>query len=121
MKLRIKGDTLRLRLSRAEAEIFARDGSVSDAIHFPGGGRLVYALGRTNGAAAAVRFDGAAVRVELPAADAAAWLATDEGFQAALPLDSGQTLNILIEKDLQCLHRREGEDESDLYPNPGRR
>ena len=33
-------------------------------------------------------------------------------------LDGGGHLTILIEKDFACLAPRDGEDESDMFPNP---
>jgi len=33
-------------------------------------------------------------------------------------LDEGDQLSILVEKDFACLAPREGEDETDMYPNP---
>ncbi len=33
-------------------------------------------------------------------------------------LDDGSMLDILVEKDFACLTKREGEDESDMYPHP---
>jgi hypothetical protein len=33
-------------------------------------------------------------------------------------LDDGAKLTILVEKDFACLTPREGEDESDMFPNP---
>jgi hypothetical protein len=33
-------------------------------------------------------------------------------------LDDGEQLRILVEKDFACLAPRDGEDESDMFPNP---
>ena len=44
MKLRIKGDSLRLRLSQGEMRSLAERGEVEDRITFPGGGLLRYRL-----------------------------------------------------------------------------
>ena len=44
MKLRIRGDSLRLRVVRAEFDELVRTGAVADSISFPGGRKLQYQL-----------------------------------------------------------------------------
>ncbi|MDE2051235.1 MAG: hypothetical protein KGJ72_09465, partial [Gammaproteobacteria bacterium] len=44
MKLRIKGDSLRLRLSQGEMRALAERGEVLDQVSFPGGSALRYRL-----------------------------------------------------------------------------
>ncbi|MFT5833421.1 MAG: hypothetical protein ACI97N_001048, partial [Cognaticolwellia sp.] len=39
------------------------------------------------------------------------------GFKYEMPLENGEILSLLLEKDFVCLDER-GEDESDNYPNP---
>jgi len=39
--------------------------------------------------------------------------------QAEQPLGDGENLKLLVEKDFRCLSPREGEDDADLFPNPG--
>ncbi len=46
MKLRIRGNSVRLRLTRGEVEDFDREGRVEDAAQFGPGARLAYALER---------------------------------------------------------------------------
>jgi hypothetical protein len=126
MKLRIRGDSLRLRLSRTEVTALAARGEVEDAVSFGGGVRLVYALRVRDGAAgerltAALTSspEGPRVDVHVAAGAARAWTGGDEvGIEATQETGPGQVLRILVEKDFACLTARAGEDDSDAFPNP---
>jgi hypothetical protein len=125
MKMRIRGSSIRLRLSQREIETLAERGLVEDAIAFPPvvgpASRLVYALSVSNELQAPVaRFEGARIEVMLPAKVAARWTSSEEvGVEAEEPLADGSVLRILVEKDFACLKPRAGEDDADAYPNPG--
>ena len=116
MKLRISGDSLRLRLSRSEVERLRESATVEDAIHF-GGNHLKYVVAIAGGVLGATYADGQ-IRVEIPRELANDFTDTDrvsvEGQQA---LGSGSRLQILIEKDFKCMHK-DGPGDADAYPNP---
>jgi hypothetical protein len=57
--------------------------------------------------------------VRIPETEIVSWSTSDEvSIAASQVLDNGDQLNILVEKDFACLAPREGEDETDMYPNP---
>ena len=116
MKLRIRGDSVRLRLTRGEVARLLESGAVEDLTHFPGGGVLCYRLATDAGAiAVAATFEGAALSVSVPSGLAESWGRSDEvGIQAALPV-GGSQLAVLIEKDFPCPPGRPGEDDSDAF------
>lgn len=122
MKIRLKGNSLRLRLLRGEVAQFAATGQVIETIRFgaTSAEQLTYAL--TIAADAqdiAARFDGQAITVNVPAQAAQEWAASNTvGLYAKQPLDATQTLQILIEKDFVCLDRPTDEDNKDAYPHP---
>lgn len=119
MKLRIRGNSLRLRLSRSEVEAFDRDGRVEDSARFGPGARLVYALERVTGGALSATLRDGRVAVTVPSELADPWCRTDQvGLEAEQPTGDGETLRLLVEKDFTCLKTRSGEDESDAFPNP---
>ncbi len=119
MKLRIRGDSLRLRLSRGEVEAFDRDGRVEDAAHFGPGARLAYSLERSPGGALSARLEDGSVVVTVPEDLARTWCRTDRvGLEGEQPTGDGPTLRILVEKDFACLKTRSVEDETDAFPNP---
>lgn len=118
MKLRIRGDSLRLRLARGEVEHLAETGEVRETIHF-GARALDYALRCAELDQPRAQFEAEAIIVELPRAAALAWARSDQvGIEAEQPLAEG-VLRLLIEKDFKCLAPREGEDDSDAFPHPG--
>jgi len=120
MKLRIRGDSIRIRVSQLELSEIAERGRVHDTIHFGDGVGLTYLL-ESDAAARTphARYAADVISVVLPAATVRRWANSNqvsiEGEQA---LDGGETLRILVEKDFACLQPRPGEDESDMFPNP---
>ena len=121
MKLRIKDNSVRLRLTRGEVDVLRQRGIVEANTCFPGGRELKY---RVESSPASVNpaafFSDNAVAVRLPETTVLAWATTE---QVSMPgeqvLDDGAVLKILVEKDFACLAPREGEDESDMFPHPG--
>ena len=118
MKLRIKGNSIRLRLLRSEVERFSADGRISDVLQF-GASELRYSLVNSNDAdAIRARFDGNDIAVDVPAAIAKDWAEGDAvGIEAEQPLDEG-SLSILVEKDFECIDRPDDPDRDDAFPNP---
>ena len=117
MKLRIKGDSIRLRLTRTEVNQFGETGRVEEAVHFPDGRRFIYALARSSGADCLLAsFNGHKMTVTIPENRAQEWVDTNRvGFEDTCSLGEG-ILHLLIEKDFECLHKRP--DEEDAFPNP---
>jgi hypothetical protein len=118
MKIRIKGNSLRFRLTRPEVERFAESGVVEDGVNF-GSVVLRYALCSTKSAEMSSTFADNCITVYLPERLVADWMQTDEvGFEHRMSLDGVQdSLYLLVEKDYTCLDKVE-EDQSDHYPNP---
>ncbi len=121
MKLRIRADTLRLRLTRGEVDRIARGEAVEESTHFPDGSVLGYQLvpGELEAARQENTNSSQQIIVEIPAGPAAEWASCDDevGFNGAEPFRVGP-LTVLIEKDFECLTPRQGEEELDTYPNP---
>jgi len=118
MKIRIKGNSLRLRLSQAEVKNMEELCTVEDRIDF-GGSQLTYRLTVNNTNSTAVSFENNVIQVKVSQSTISKWLAEDQvGFSDDIQLSGNESLKILVEKDFQCLTVREGEDESDLFQNP---
>jgi hypothetical protein len=115
MKLRIRGNSLRLRLSQSEVTQLAREGRVEDAISF-GPSKLTYVLTTADVERVGATYDSNRIVVTLPKERAHAWSSTDE-----VGIESKGELAILVEKDWSCLKPREGEDDSDAFPHPEKR
>jgi hypothetical protein len=118
MKLRIKGNTLRLRLTQSELARFDEEGRVEDTVVFAPGAALHYAIEARGGLAAPrADYDDGRVRIAVPDTLARKWITTDDaGFEVEQPNGSDEPLRILVEKDFACLHRESEED--DVFPNP---
>lgn len=121
MKLRIRGNSVRLRLTRSEVEAFGKTGSVVEQTHFAAGGVMEYGLEAVADlAACTATFDGRAIRVLAPKPAVERWVNSDDVAVAtsAAGTQDGHALTVLIEKDFACLTERPGEDDSDAYPHP---
>lgn len=121
MKLRIRGNSIRLRLTQSELTEIGLDGEVRETVSFGGGTRLTYALvrGAHDSEPTATLRDNA-LTVQLPAATIEEWVRTDRvSIRTTQRLDDGGDLQLLVEKDFACLEPRPGEDESDMFPHPG--
>lgn len=112
MKLRIRGSSIRLRLTQNEIAALRERRSVEETVVFSPTSRLAYAIER-GGDALGASFDGARIVVRVPEALARELCDTD---RVGVEGTSGE-LRILIEKDWQCLAPRD-EDESDAFPHP---
>ncbi len=106
MKLRMRGATVRLRLTQSEVAQFARTGLVEEAVPFPSG-TLRYRLLRSS--AMAADFAQGTLTVSVPPDASHEWT---ESAQVGM---AGQVngLEILIEKDFQCAH---GPTDFDAFP-----
>jgi hypothetical protein len=118
MKLRIKGNSLRIRLTRPEVERFAETGLVEERVNF-GPTVLSYALCSTDAGELSATFADNRITLYLPAALVAEWVHTEKvGFEHRKPLNgTEESLHLLVEKDYTCLDNV-AEDQSDHYPNP---
>ena len=122
MKLRIRGDSLRFRLSQAEVKRLQQGESIMEHVRFHPQSSLMYGLKTQREVLAmTAQFEGNQVWVTVPAKMAFDWASSDK-VEILGEQDNGaeKKLAILIEKDFTCLkpRRNESEDESDLFPNP---
>lgn len=120
MKLRIRGNSLRLRLGRSEVEALLREGRVTETVRFAPGVRLVYELLADAGVSAVeASLEGATVRVRAPRAVVESWArGEDVGFSGSQPAEGEEPLRVLVEKDWSCLTPRQGEGDEDGYAHP---
>lgn len=118
MKIRIKGNSLRYRLTRPEVERFAETGLVEERVNF-GSGVLWYVLCRTDAGELSATFADNRITLYLPVGLVKEWVYTDKvGFEHRMPLNGTEdSLYLLVEKDYTCLDNV-AEDQSDHYPNP---
>lgn len=112
MKIRIKGNSLRYRLTKTDVERFSSKGYLEEKTIF-GTTELVYALQLYNEDRLSASFDDNKITLFMPKQMAGDWAVTDRvGFE-----ETNGPLYLLIEKDFVCLDNV-AEDQSDNYPNP---
>lgn len=121
MKIRIKGNSIRFRLTKTEIANFGRNGYLEEKTEFPGGPAFIYRLERKVGInTLEAAFNGTCIVLQVPENIAAEWTGTETiGFNHTLALPGGKELFLLIEKDFVCLDHT-FEDQSDNYPNPNK-
>jgi len=120
VKLRIRDNSIRVRLTRVEVDALRDTGIVSARTGFPGGHDFQYLV---ESSPASVNpgafFSGSAVTVRLPETTVLAWANSEQvSIAGEQRLDDGEQLMILVEKDFACLAPREGEDEADMFEHP---
>lgn len=122
MKLRIRGNSLRFRLTQGEVTRLLAEGKISESVQFSPSfeDKLTYSLETcTNASKVSASLCGAEVNITIPANEAAQWANTSRvGIEQTQFIGMETDLRITIEKDFRCLQPRLEEDESDNYPNP---
>ena len=121
MKLRIKGNSLRLRVSRSELARFLNGERVEETIYFTRApeASLTYALeSAVQGAQVRVQYGSQIVRVILSEDQARTWGAESEvGVYSTLDIGAAGSLEVIVEKDFACLDGSD-EENSDCFANP---
>jgi hypothetical protein len=113
MKMRLQGDSLRLRLGQSEIARLRDHGAVEESVSFGTGAALVYRIqSDRHTQTLQADFDGGVVTVHIAADRAQAWTSSDE---VGVYAQNGG-LSIAIEKDFRCLTRTE--PEPDAFPHP---
>jgi len=120
VKLRIRDNSVRLRLMRGEVDSLRDDGLVTASTGFPGGRTFRYAVESSPASVnPAAFFSDNEIIVRLPETTVLAWASSDQvSIDGEQVLDDGEKLRILVEKDFVCLTGRDDEDETDMYPHP---
>lgn len=120
MKLRIRDNSIRLRLMRGEVDTLHKEGLVAASTAFPGGRIFRYCVESSPASVnPAAFYSDSEIVVRLPESTVLAWATSDQvSIHGEQVLVDGQKLGILVEKDFQCLTGRDEEDESDMYPHP---
>ena len=118
MKLRIKDNSIRLRLTQSEVTQLRTEGRVEAVVRFGPGQELRYALEASpNVAELTAYYEDHALVVALPEAWVPDWVDTDRvGFDGLQQVGERDELMLLVEKDFECLHKRP--DEEDAFPHP---
>lgn len=122
MKLRIRGNSIRLRLGKSEVASLAETGGVNASIRFSAepDAHLNYSLVTSpTEKAISARLVDREIKVIVPEGLAREWAKSERvGLEHVQPIGAGDSLAILIEKDFHSLEPRPGVDQSDSFANP---
>ncbi|PWL39505.1 hypothetical protein DKG77_01315 [Flagellimonas aquimarina] len=118
MKIRIKGDSVRFRLTKTEVETFCKEGRYSEQTNFDSA-IFNYVIETKEGIdSLEAEFQNNTITLFLSKEEAEKWMyETRVGYENQMTLKSGKKLHLLLEKDFICLDETI-EDQSDNYPNP---
>ncbi len=118
MKIRIKGNSVRLRLSQSDVNRLRLTGMIHEETLFVDS-RFIYKLMRSNEHdAIAASFENGAITVFLPNTQFDDFVNTQQvGCGGDMKIGDADKLSILVEKDFKCLDNTL-EDQSDNFPNP---
>ena len=122
MKLRLKGNSIRVRLDRRDIEGLIDRGRIDDAVRFGPGLAFSYAveLGEAPRERPKASYADGRLSIRIDPEDAEGWLAGERvGFDHEQFVDGG-VVRVLLEKDFACIDRPVGEEADDAYafPNP---
>ncbi len=119
MKIRVKGNSIRLRLTKTDVQNLRQTGIVTESTVISPGNILTYNLQKnTEAQKMHCTFNGGNITVHLPHDKLCILIYTDEiGVQEYAENGQEGGLFLLVEKDLKCLDAT-SEDQSDMYDNP---
>jgi hypothetical protein len=120
MKLRIRDNSLRVRLDRREIDTLAETGRVDAFCRFGAGIALRYCvIAHAQAEDLAAEFSDDEIRICIrPSAVSLLALTETVGVESRQSVGEGEELRLLLEKDFQCLTDRPGEDDSHAFDNP---
>jgi hypothetical protein len=117
MKIRIKGNSVRLRLTKSEVKCISEDIPVSEKVDF-GSTQLYYQIDSIDIDQPVAKFENNMISITLPKSFTANWVNNEVvGIEHLQKNINGSELILLIEKDFVCLDRT-FEDQSDNYEHP---
>jgi hypothetical protein len=119
MKLRIKGNSIRLRLTKSDLDRFAKEAYLEEKTEF-GNNTFTCALQISSSLQElAADYTDNKITVYMPKPYAEKWEATNEvGYSNKQVFPQGKELFILVEKDFKCIDGEVQEDQSDNFDNP---
>ena len=121
MKLRIRKQTIRLRLSQPEVEKLGVGEVIEARLIFgpEDAQQFCYSVSVEDTQSVQVHYDAYGLRVSLPTDVARDWAESDlVSLESAYPVDGAAALKILVEKDFRCLRPRDGDEDLNTFPHP---
>ena len=117
MKIRIRGNSVRFRLTKNEVEHLCRERSIEERTNFTNQD-FIYEVKVAATENLDIDFSNNKISLQISDVVLEHWDTNNKiGFSHSVATSNGKILDLLLEKDFTCLEDR-GEDESNNYPNP---
>ena len=118
MKIRIRANSVRFRLTKSEVEAFCKNGYIENVTEF-GKKKFTYAIRADNKVDQLnADFDGNTITMYVNQNKSSDWATNEKiGFECTVETNAKCKLSLLLEKDFVCMDETV-EDQSDNYPNP---
>jgi hypothetical protein len=119
MKIRIHANSVRVRLTQSEVRRLAGGNSVEQITAFSPLAKLCSRVESSSHVQKPMAtYENHCLTLRLPSIEVRRWAESEEvGIEAEQPAEEGASLHLLVEKDFECLHGREGEI-ADAFPRP---
>ena len=119
MKLRIKDNSIRIRLTQSETTAVSNGEAVTKKTVFSPVSSLSYSLVPWHLDVFNAVFKDDEITLNIPVSKVENWINSEEiGFEFTQKNGEEEGLFLVIEKDFACLKPRSGEDERDHFPHP---
>jgi len=119
MKLRVRGNSIRLRLTRSEVDALAKGQTITERCALTAVQAFETELTGWLLDAFQAQLDQHTLRLSVPLNAVRQWASNDtEGIYGEQENGEAEPLRIAVEKDYSCLVDRPDEDESEHFPHP---
>lgn len=109
MRLIIRGNSIRLRVSKTDLAKLVDTGKIEDVVRFSSEQSLRYGIEVRATGAVTAQFDQVSIIVAVPKSRLDLWRRPDEvSVEGSQPIGGGKVLQIVLEKDEARLNRRNG-------------
>jgi hypothetical protein len=117
MKLRIRANTIRLRLSQSEIKTLEAGNSVEASLFFEP--KFKYKTQVQDIDKIACKYEDNSLTVSIPSQEVAVWTGSEQvGIRGIQMLENGDEIKILVEKDFRCLVPRGEDEDLDTFAHP---
>src|SRR5579863_6614452 len=120
MKIRIRENSVRIRLSKSEVGLLLEHGYLEEATDF-GETTFRYAVKSVENENMSADFINNNIIIYVPKVLLGEWGTGDQiNIASTRTVGNGTQLRLLVEKDFKCASAEDAEDQSDYFENPGK-
>ena len=118
MKLRIRGNSIRLRLTKSEVTTLGEGGRVAETVIFAPSKTFTYAIEAADIESMQAEYANDVMLIRVSRAWSYDWANSELiGMSIETPISENAKLAVIVEKDFACLSPR-GEEDADTFEHP---